>query len=120
MLEIKVQKHKNNIVSKANELIQAKGILSATAQKMLASIISMIRVDDTEFQEYALKIDDYLALIGSKSNNDKFVKNRAKELMQNPFEIDGMIFNWCSMVDTKSIEGYLIFDIHPKLRPYLF
>ena len=116
---VNIQKHKNNIVSKANELVRAKGALCETAQKMLASIISMIRFDDTELQEYALKIDDYLALIDSKSNNNKFIKEQAKELMKNPFEIDGLIFNWCSMVDTKRIEGYLIFDIHPKLRPYL-
>lgn len=116
---IKVKEHTNNTVSKANELIKAKGGLSGTAQKMLASIISMIRADDSELQQYALKIDDYLELIGSKTNNDEFVKERAKELMRNPFEVDGLIFNWCSMVDTKSLAGYLVFDIHPRLKPYL-
>jgi len=119
MKVIQVKKHMNNTVSKANELIKAKGELSGTAQKMLASIISMIRADDSELQQYALRIDDYLKLIGSKTNNNEFVKERAKELMRNPFEVDGLIFNWCSMVDTKSLAGYLVFDVHPKLKPYL-
>jgi plasmid replication initiation protein len=119
MKKIKVEEHRNNIVSKANELIKAKGELSGTSQKMLCSIVSMIRVDDKELQEYALKIDDYLKLINSSSKNINFIKDRAKELMNNPFEVDNKIFNWCSMVDLKRIEGYIIFDIHPKLKPYL-
>ena len=56
---INVEENKNNVIKKANELIKAKGELSGTAQKMLAMLISMIRADDTEFQIYALKIDDY-------------------------------------------------------------
>ena len=119
MKKIKVEEHRNNIVSKANELIKAKGELSGTSQKMLCSIVSMIKVNDKELQEYALKIDDYLKLINSRGKNMEFVKDRAKELMNNPFEIDNKIFNWCSMVDLKRIEGYIIFDIHPKLKPYL-
>jgi plasmid replication initiation protein len=79
----------------------------------------MIRVDDKELQEYALKIDDYLKLINSNSKNMDFIKEKAKELMNNPFEIDSKIFNWCSMVDLKKIDGYIVFDIHPKLKPYL-
>lgn len=119
MLEVKVQEHKNNIVKKHNELIKAQGTLSSTAYKMLCSVISMIRIDDTDFQEYALRIDDYLKLIDSKSNNKNFLKEQAKQLMQNPFEIDGKLFNWCSVVDLKKLEGYLVFEVHPKLKPYL-
>ena len=119
MKEILVKEHKNNLVSKGNELIRAKGALSGTAQKMLASVISMIRVDDTNFQEYALRVDDYLKLIGSKSNNKNFMKEQAEQLMQNPFRIDGKLFNWCSMVDLERMEGYIIFDVHHKLKPYL-
>jgi plasmid replication initiation protein len=119
MEKVKVEEHTNNIVSKANELIKAKGALSGTAQKMLCSIVSMIRVNDKELQEYALKIDDYLKLINSNSKNMDFIKEKAKELMNNPFEIDSKIFNWCSMVDLKRIDGYIVFDIHPKLKPYL-
>lgn len=117
--EIEIKTHKNNIVSKSNELIKAKGVLSATAQKMLASVISMIKSDDTEFQEYALRIDDYLKLIKSNSNNKNFLKKQAEELMSNPFVIDGKMFNWCSMVDLEKMQGYLIFSVHEKLRPYL-
>lgn len=119
MLEIQIQEHTNNIVKKHNDLVKAQGALSSTAQKMLCSVISMIRADDGEFQEYALKRDEYLNLIGSSSNNDEFIYRQAEELMSNPFKIDGKMFNWCSMVDFKRIPGYIIFDIHSKLKPYL-
>lgn len=119
MKEIVIKEHTNNIVSKANELIKAQGELSGTAHKMLCSVISMIRVDDKDFQEYALKRDEYLKLIGSTSNNDEFIYKQAEELMSKPFRIDGKLFNWCSMVDFKRIPGYIIFDVHPKLKPYL-
>ena len=119
MKEIQIKEHTNNIVSKANELIKAQAELSSTAHKMLCSVISMINVNDADFQEYALKREEYLKLIGSKSNNDEFLYEQAEQLMQKPFKIDGKLFNWCSMVDFKKMPGYIIFDVHPKLKPYL-
>jgi len=117
---VDIQKDKNNIVKKHNELIKAKGALSQTAQKMLSMVIAMIRVDDTEFQSYALSISSYKKEIESKSKKSKkdFIEN-AYELMSNPFEINKQLFNWCSKVDWGSLDGYIIFDIHKDLKPYL-
>ena len=119
MRVVKVEENKNNIVAKTNALMSAKGHLSETSQKMLAMVISMIRADDTELTKYALKISNYTELIGSDSKNNKLLKDRAEELMRNPFWIDGQLFNWCSLVDIKSVPGYIVFDIHPYLKPHL-
>ena len=119
MRVVKVEENKNNIVAKTNALMSAKGHLSETSQKMLAMVISMIRADDTELTKYALKISDYTEMIGSDSKNNKLLKDRAEELMRNPFWIDGQLFNWCSLVDIKSVSGYIVFDIHPYLKPHL-
>ncbi len=119
MKRVEIKKDINNIVSKANILIEKKDNLSGNSKKMLAMIISMIKHDDKEFMKYALNRKEYLALINSKSNNDKFFKDTAKELMKNPFEINGMIYNWCSKVDTVSLTGNIIFEIHEDLKPYL-
>ena len=117
---ISIEKNKNNQVKKSNTLIEAKGALSSTAQKMLIMLISMIRADDSEFQEYALNIKDYFSQIDSSSNNVEFAKERALELMRNPFEAEkGVWFNWCSKVDIKKIDGYIVFSIHNELKPYL-
>lgn len=119
MKYIDIKNDKNNIVKKHNELIQAKSHLSGTAQKMLSMVISMLRVDDTELQKYALHIKDYREEIGTHSKNIRFFKEQAKELMSNPFEVDSKIFNWCSMVDFKTMDGYIVFKIDSELKPYL-
>ena len=119
MNTVSIEKEKNNIVKKHNTLIKAKGHLSSTSQKMLAMLISMIRTDDTELQKYALNIQSYAKEIGSSNKDTEFYVKQAEELMQNPFRIDKKLFNWCSMVDYGTKEGYIIFDIHPKLKPYL-
>ncbi len=106
-------------IAKHNDIIKAKGSLSSTAQKMYSMVISMLNKDDADFQEYALHIDSYLEQVGSSSKNKAFIKKQAEELMSNPFWIDGKLFNWCSYVDIDKLEGYIIFDIHPKLKPYL-
>jgi len=117
---ISIEENKNNQIKKANALIEAKGDLSSTAQKMLAMLISMIRVDDSEFQEYALNINDYFSQVGSSSKNVEFAKESALELMRNPFELKkGVWYNWCSKVDITKVEGYIVFSIHNDLKPYL-
>jgi len=115
-----VKENKNNQVKKANALIEAKGALSNTAQKMLTMFISMIRTDDSEFQEYALNINDYFSQVDSSSKNVEFAKDRALELMRNPFELKkGVWYNWCSKVDITKFDGYIVFSIHNDLKPYL-
>jgi plasmid replication initiation protein len=119
MRVVKVEENKNNIVAKTNALIGAKGHLSEASQKMLAMVISMIRADDTELTKYALKISDYSKMINSDSNNAQALKDRAEELMRNPFWIGGKLFNWCSLVDVDDVPGYIVFDVHPLLKPHL-
>ena len=116
---IDVQSNKNNKVVKANQLIKCKGNLSQNAQRLLAMLIGMLRTDDTELQEYAINIKDFLSHIDSKSNNTKAIKECAEELMRNPFWIDGKLFNWCSYVDTEKMDGYIIMEVHKYLKPYL-
>ncbi len=115
-----VEIKQNHLIKKHNNLISATGALSSTAFKMLSMLISMIRTNDTEFQRYALSISSYQKEIGTLNKDSKFYTEQALELMRNPFLLeDGIWFNWCSKVDTKSVEGYIIFDIHQDLKPYL-
>jgi len=116
---ISIEDNKNNQIKKHNNIIKAKGSLSNTSQKMLAMLISMIRTDDSEFQKYALRIEDYRKEIGSKNKDTEFYVKQAEELMKNPFRIEKKLFNWCSMVDWGSVDGYIVFSIHNDLKPYL-
>jgi len=121
---ISIEDNKNNQIKKHNDIIKAKGNLSSTAQKMLSMLISMIRVDDSEFQEYALNIKEYSTSIKSDSSNVDFLKNQALELMKNPFYVINEkgkkdFFNWCSKVSPYTLNGYIIFKIDSDLKPYL-
>jgi len=115
---VEISDNKNNIVKKHNDIIEAKGRLSETAQKMLAMLIAMIQVDDTELERYALHIETYKKEIGATNNEISFYVKQAEELMKNPFRIGKALYNWCSKVDYGSLEGYIIFDIHKDLKPY--
>jgi len=117
---IQIQNNKNNIVKKHNDIIQAKGNLSITAQKMLIMLIGMIRKDDSNFQQYAINIEDYKKQIGATNKETSFYLKQALELMRNPFEVKkGVWFNWCSKVDITSLEGHIILKIDNELKPYL-
>ena len=116
---IKCDSSKNEVV-KHNDLMKAVGELSMPAQKMLASLISMIRSDDSEFQEHALHIESFAKATNVKSKNINFYKDRALELMKNPFELKkGIYFNWCNKVDITTHNGYIVFKVDNELKPYL-
>jgi len=117
---IDIKANKNNQVKKHNDIIKATGELSGTAFKMLSMLISMIRFDDSEFQEYALNINSYKKEIGATNKEVAFYEKQALELMRNPFELKkGIWYNWCSKVDITSVENYIVFSIHNDLKPYL-
>ena len=117
---ISIEANKNNQVKKHNDIIKATGELSGTAFKMLSMLISMIRFDDSGFQEYALNINSYKKEIGATNKEVAFYEKQALELMRNPFELKkGVWYNWCSKVDITSVENYIVFSVHNDLKPYL-
>ena len=120
MKVINIEDNKNNVIKKHNDIIKATGELSGTAFKMLTMIISMIRIDDSEFQEYALNLNTYKKEIGTSGKEVSFYEKQALELMRNPFELrKGVWYNWCSKVDVTSVENYIVFSVHSDLKPYL-
>jgi plasmid replication initiation protein len=116
---INIEKDKNNIVKKSNQLLKAKENLSTTSVKMLTMVISMIKKDDVDFQEYALNIANYKKKIDVTNKEKSFYIKQAEELMSNPFILDGIMFNWCSSVDFQTLNSHIIFTIHPKLKKFL-
>jgi len=116
---ISIEKDKNNIVKKHNELVRnARYSLNELSIKVVSSLISMIKTSDTEFQEYHLSVKDFQDLTGAK-NLYKNIDKTTTELMSNPFIINNEKFNWCSYAKYKEGQGFLILEISPKLRPYL-
>ena len=116
-----VEENKNNIVKKHQDLIHnARYRLSELGIKVLSVLISMVRVSDEEFTQYAIKISDFKELIGSDSNNTyKYAHRLVRELMSHPMQIGDEQFNWVSYGKYSRGDNYIVFEIHRKLKPYL-
>lgn len=118
---VKIEDNKNNIVKKHNDLIhKARYSLGENGIKAVSTLISMIKKDDADFQEYHININDFKELINSNSKEvAKYVDIMTDELMSKPFKIDNCKFNWCYMAKYKEGENSVMFKIAPELKPYL-
>jgi len=118
---VDIKDTKNNIVVKHKELIwSARYRLSELGIKVIAVLISMIQMNDDDFQQYILKIDDFKELIGSDSKNTyKYTHNLIKELLSKTLKVGDEQFAWISY--GKYIEGSntITFEINRHLKPYL-
>jgi plasmid replication initiation protein len=117
---VEVKENKNNIVKKHQELVHnARYKLSELGIKVLSILISMIKVSDDDFKSYIININDFKELIGSDSKNTyKYSHKLISELLSNPIKIDDEQYNWVSKGRYTKGENYIIFQIHPDLKPY--
>lgn len=118
---VNIEVDNNCIVKKHKELVQtARYRLSELSIKVVSTLISMLRVDDKDFQEYNLNLKDFKELIGSNSNDTyKQVDKLTTELMNKPFSIGDEKFNWCYYARYRKGEGFVTLKIAPELKPYL-
>lgn len=116
----------SQLVVKDNRLIQqARYNLTATQQKFLAYIISMIKPTDNELKEYSIRVDDFCDLIGTDKNHfyDEFKCmiedfDNAKSFW---VETDEEIFKFYWLSDARYIKGKgtLQVTLARTLREYL-
>jgi len=119
---VNIKENKNNIIKKHQELVRnARYGLGDLAIKTLSLLISMIKVSDTAFQEYGIKLSDLKELTGVKSKNvDTYVDKMTTELLSSPFMIDEYNkMNWVTMAHYEKGSNLVIFEIHRYLKPYL-
>jgi plasmid replication initiation protein len=112
------------IVTKSNKLIYANYDLSLNQQKIIITLSSMVQPKDTEFQEYALKIKDFMQLLGiTDQSKYKEIPKITKDLMKKVFEIregnDILQLSWLASVRYKTKEGIVLLKFAPDLKPYL-
>ena len=118
---INIEDNKNNIVVKHKDLVwEARYRLSELGLKVVAVLISMIKVNDEDFQEYHLKISDFKELIHSDSKKVyEYVDVMTNELMSKPFKVGDEKFNWVYYAKYHEGESYVTLKIAPELKPYL-
>lgn len=118
-----------NIVRKAEKLIQARYSLSTLAIKVITTVISMIKKDDSDFHLYVIKVSDFKELadkdgkIGGSAY--KALKDACNELMDKRIEFDDgeevgfMITRWIASAEYFAGAGEIEIEISQKLRPLL-
>jgi plasmid replication initiation protein len=118
---VKIEDNKNNIVIKHKDLVwEARYRLSELSIKVISVLISMIKINDNDFKQYALKVSDFKELIDSNSKNTyKYTHKIINELLSKTLKIGDEQFAWISY--GKYVEGsdIIIFEINRHLRPYL-
>ncbi len=104
------------------QLVNAKYKLSTTEIKFVLLSLTQIKKEDTEFQEYEIKVSDIEERTGAEQNETR-LKQFAKKMMSKPLEVptgDGWIIaNW--FADVEYIRGQAKFKVSfsKKLKPYL-
>jgi len=118
---VSIEENKNNLVVKHQELVHnARYRLSDTAIKTLSLLISMVKVTDTEFTQYAIRLSDFKELSGANSKEVfKYVDKMTNDLMSNPFWIGNKKLNWVTIAEYIEGQGVVKFEIHRHLMPYL-
>jgi len=118
---VKIKDNKNNIIVKHKDLVwEARYKLSELGIKVVAVLISMIKVNDEDFKPYILKINDFKELIHSDSNKVyEYVDILTDELMKKPFKIGNEKFNWVYYAKYEKGDNYVTVKIAPELKPYL-
>lgn len=112
------------LVRKSNYLIEASYKLSAIEQKIILTLVSMIKPDDREFKKYLLKISNIAQMIGLNTKNDySYIKNTTKDLLGKVFTIttprSELQTHWFSSVEYFDNKGEVEITFDPKLKPFL-
>ena len=114
----------NYLVSKSNDLIEAKYRLSVQEQRLLAIMISDIKPDDKDFKKYQYKISDILEWINIEDKGFyKKLREITRRLLSRTITIkqDNVLFqtNWLAGAKYYFKEGVIELTFHPDLKPYL-
>lgn len=111
--------NEKNKIDKSYKLITARYKLSTVEQKLVLSIISLIRPTDSDFMNYQIPISqfDFLA----DNNNHQRLKKYCKDIMSKPLEVNDngewVLFNWFSHIRYR--KDMLECSVSPELKPYL-
>ena len=111
--------NERNKIDKHYQLITARYKLSTVEQKLVLSIISLIRPTDSDFMNYQIPISQFEFL--ADNNNHQRLKKYCKEIMSKPLEVNDngewVLFNWFSHIRYR--KEMLECSVSPELKPYL-
>jgi len=113
-----------NLVTQANNLIEARYSISKNEQLIILAMISFIDPKDKDFLTYRTSITQFAELLGlDKKNKLKEVKEVARRLLSRVIEIETpsgwKMLQWVSYAEANYKEDFLMLRFHDHLKPFL-
>ena len=91
------------VVKKSEQLVYGKYKLSATAQKLVTTVVSLVQKEDEYNKEYCILAKDFIELSGTKTNDRDALKNACEEILSKPLKISTergwLMANWCNDIE---------------------
>ncbi|WP_020560800.1 replication initiation protein [Thiofilum flexile] len=117
--------NENAIVKKGNDLIEARYKLSIGEQRLVLLLASQIHVDDEDFEDYEIRVQDFAEMFNLKTDKSLYekVEEAAKELvgkrvfLKNGKEVE--VTAWLSYVKYIHGSGTIQLRFDKSLKPYL-
>ena len=115
----------NTLVTKGNDLINARYKLSPTENKLYLLAIAQIEPNDKDFQRYVVPVKKFIKMTGTSSKNVyEQIREVSESLVSRRLEIprEGGGFlhvGFVSSAEYKPKKGCVEILIDPKLKPYL-
>jgi len=121
---------RDNQVVKSNRMVESKFRLSIWENRLLATLCSKIKAEDTAFTEFSLSVDEFCEFLGLSNKDYKInsiLKNKCKNLQKKTLCINTgsktkpiwTFFNWFHHIRYKENEGRIDMQLHEYLEPYL-
>jgi plasmid replication initiation protein len=124
---VMVKPKENALVTRHNNLIEARYSLSLQEQRLFLWLVSEISPDDVDFKDYRIDIKDFAEFIGADKNKNIYAQcsEITKKLIRRVVEIvdidkDEMIqAGLISSARYHLGKGYVDISFSPTLKPYL-
>ena len=119
----KLQLKNELVVKKSEQLVYGKYKLSATAQKLVTTVVSLVQKEDEYNKEYCILAKDFIELSGTKTNDRDALKNACEEILSKPLKISTergwLMANWCNDIEYVHEKGIITYKVSEKLKPYI-
>ena len=114
----------NAMITKHNQLIEARYNLNLNEQKIILYAVSKLdSIHQKEFNVVEIDIKDFTSLINTNEHKYSEIKNIVKNLMKKQVEIDtkegNLVANWVSSIQYKKNTSKVELEFSVKLKPYL-
>ena len=119
-----MEKENNLIVVKSNKLIESKYKSTLNEQRIILLLISSIKPEDDEFQEYIINLNDLKKMLDITTNDfNRQIKETLDSLITKLIVIkeeDGDLrTSWLSQAKYFDNEGEVALSFAPRLKPHL-